>query len=228
MAVSLLVPYAPGSDAWRDRLWDWVEACWRLLLPAAEVCIGTPDSSDAAGFNHAQAVNRAAAQAHGDVFVIAQPDTVHDREMLGWRIELARDGNAWTVPGLYSCLTEDATRIALSQDQRIDLAVLDREAETAFSWAGVAVMPREAFERVGGCDERFDGWSPDDVAFGVSVDTLWGEKARIGRVFHLWHPQPLNERYGRPGFDGARRLVDRYTGASGDRTAMQALIAERP
>ena len=52
------------------------------------------------------------------------------------------------------------------------------------------IMPREAFEAVGGWDERFRGWGGEDYAFARALDTLWGpHKNTANDILHLWHPR---------------------------------------
>jgi hypothetical protein len=56
--------------------------------------------------------------------------------------------------------------------------------------AMITIMPREAFEAVGGMDERFRGWGGEDVSFLRALDTLWVKhKNTPNDVLHLWHPK---------------------------------------
>jgi hypothetical protein len=100
-------------------------------------------------------------------------------------------------------------------------------------------MPREAFEAVGGWDERFRGWGGEDHSAMRAVDTLYGpHKTLPGQVLHLWHPvlskdglsdwveykeriwdnQPLAESNG--------SLAYRYSIINGDVKRMRALVDE--
>src|ERR1700744_3825414 len=68
--ISLLVPFRTDHGR-RAETWSWLERYWRHELPGAEIVIGT-DSHPA--FSKTSAVNRAAAKATGDIFVILDAD----------------------------------------------------------------------------------------------------------------------------------------------------------
>jgi hypothetical protein len=55
----------------------------------------------------------------------------------------------------------------------------------------IMIMPRQAFEAVGGMDPRFRGWGGDDGSFVHALDALWswpnGHKNTPNDVLHLWH-----------------------------------------
>jgi hypothetical protein len=58
-------------------------------------------------------------------------------------------------------------------------------------WYGamIQVVPREAFEMVGGWDPRFRGWGGEDYAAMVATDALYyPHKTLSDQVLHLWHP----------------------------------------
>ena len=65
----------------------------------------------------------------------------------------------------------------------------------------IQIMPREAFDTVGGWDTRFRGWGGEDHAAMRAMDTLYTlHKTLPGQVLHIWHPQ-LSP-------DGAAKLVN--------------------
>jgi len=53
----------------------------------------------------------------------------------------------------------------------------------------VQLCPREAFDALGGWDERFCGWGGEDHAMMRAMDTVyWPHKTLPGSVLHIWHP----------------------------------------
>jgi hypothetical protein len=225
--ISALVPYRSGEE-FRDESWAWNRRRWEMLLPEVEVIVGEEDGGDDPGhYNHPLAINRAAKQASGNVFVIADADTAFDP---AWILEAARliteDGAPWVLPTWYDKLNHRSSRRILGMDPDYDItANLDRYRlewrGESVAWSGMVVVPREAFEAVGGYDERYAKWGADDMAFGLSMDTLWGPHTRLpGSCFHFWHPAPLSQTYGHDRHREQYDLGERYKAAAGDPAAM--------
>jgi hypothetical protein len=93
-------------------------------------------------------------------------------------------------------------------------------------------VSREAYEAVGGMDERVRGWGQEDSAFAHAVRTLFGPPVVLaGECVHLYHP-----RIGRSGRDlwpgqeayGTNlALASEYLRAARKPERMRELIAER-
>ena len=104
------------------------------------------------------------------------------------------------------------------------------------------IMPREAFIRVRGMDDRMRGWGGDDLGLVCALDTLRGPHFTLPHdIFHLWHPQiisgdwdPAKPNYrvrmwaGQDAPLANDQLAMRYARANGDPENMQAIIEERP
>jgi hypothetical protein len=225
VTLSVLVPYRP-DDGHRDRAWAWNKRRWEAL--GAELVVHSPaDGATPADFNHPYAINRAAEQAHGDVFLIADADTSFDFEWVHKAHSKVRSGQAkWILPRFYDQTTESAAEGILSGDPTQPIGEYECEWRgDSVSWSGLVVVPREAFELVGGYDERWEKWGGDDVAFTCSLKALWGACSRLaGRAIHLWHPRAHLDNQPQEQHD----LMYRYLDAEGDPEAMRALIAERP
>lgn len=245
--LSLLVPFKPDPNApERTEVWDWLERYWAYELPDAEIVIGRAPGKS---FSKTQAVNDAARRAHGRIFVILDADAylrgsvlVHCATAIE---EAARRGhNLWFVPyrHLYR-LTQTASQLVLSSDPRTPyrfhnpppIADVEKMGSNAYGHrfgAMVQIMPREAFEVVGGMDTHFQGWGGEDVAFVRALDTLWGKhKTTNNEIYHLWHPAVGTAYFTRmwQGQTHPRandRLASRYSAATGDRARMRALIDE--
>lgn len=215
-------------------------------MPDAEIVMADSDSEV---FSKTQAVNNAAAQANGRLFVVLDSDCYMRGSVIAHcatAIEEAarRDHPLWFIPyrHLYR-LTEPATEPVLHSDPQTpyrfhnppsDNDVVRMVANTFGHRFGamIQIMPREAFEAVGGMDVRFSGWGGEDVAFVRALDTLWGKhKTTDNEIFHLWHPT-VGDTYTSRMWAGQERplsnnpLASRYHLATGDRVRMRNLVEE--
>lgn len=221
--ISVLVPYAPDGGQ-RERSWRWLERRWGTV--DVELVLQTGDGT-AGAFEQSRAINRAAERAAGDTFVIVDADVALEAQWVWEAANLVESGEAkWILPQRYRQLTAVAT------DQILNLhpaAPIPPELPTEWlgdgvSWTGGVVLRREAFDVVGGYEERFGGWGGNDVSLGAALDTLWGPLTRLeGEATHLWHPRTGLDAQPQPSHD----LMYRYINARGDAEAMEGLIAER-
>ena len=225
MKLSILVPYRPDGGQ-RDRSWSWLRARWAHQHPGVEVVVGCDDGGDTPGqFNHPLAINRAAAEAGGDIFLIADCDTAANPEWVDRAAHLIDSGEApWVMPTHYIQTSPEAAEEILAGPV---YAVLPMDVPAVWvgvnvSWAGLVMVPRHAFELTGGYDERYAYWGPDDASFGITMDTLHGDHVRLpGAAFHIWHPQPITDTFHHGHFDEQRQLVERYQAAAGDPVAIR-------
>lgn len=178
------------------------------------------DSEPGEPFSVAQARNRLVVAASGDVVVLADADTVPgDIGQVHAALELVVADPALVV-WPFSVYRRVPT-VAFGTDLG-GLPVID-EPKHGVRSAGLVVVNRETFSRLGGFDERFVGWGPEDQAFWLAASTL----ARVGRVpgvvFSLWHE-----------VDGGRRMSaeswarwGRYRRAARDPRLMRRLVDNR-
>lgn len=230
--VSVLVPYRPDG-AERSAVWEWLVQRWTKWIAVdgrtwLEVGGDGGDgemAEEGVPFSRTRAINSLAARTIGDVFVIADADTAFDPAWLASAVDAVTspDGPAWVLPSQYRKLTEAATRAALGSTPYIDLSFAECEwIGNEICWSGMIVVRREAFEAVGGFDERFHRWGEDDTSFAAAISTLVEPVTRIpGACYHLWHPTSLEETYGAEGFAEMRVLAQRYLDAWGDPDEMR-------
>jgi len=233
MRLSVIVAFR-DTDGTRTRLWSFIRQRLEAQLPEAEIVVGTDDGIDP--FHKTLALNRAAALATGDVFLLTDTDTwvptagitealagTWEQWWRPWRVKV-KLGEADTAAVLNSGTAWDGL-VTPEQVRR-------RENRNAYWSAPPLMFTREMWERVRGMDERFRGWGQEDDAFAASLVAFYG-KSRItdGTCVHLWH-----HRIGRSGRDlwlgqatnrANMALGLRYRSAMSDPAGMQALIAER-
>lgn len=221
MTLSICVPWRPDG-AERSRAWEWVRARYERLVPEAEIIMA---DSDGERFSLAQAANRAVKESSGDVVFVASAEIACDADYLRRAVKRAK--KHLVVPAEYHYLTQTDSAALLEQDPSIDIAT---PSTTEWSGAGMGhfMLPRAAFDAVGGYDERHKGWGWEDLCLVAAVETLWAPLVRIpGRAFHFWHPRSDETTWKHATAPEQVALTHRYHAAAGDPAAMRALIGGR-
>jgi predicted glycosyltransferase involved in capsule biosynthesis len=215
--ISILIPFRESAQAVeRAENVQWLQRYWKAHLPMAEIIIGH-DCQTHLPFSKSVAINEAASRATGDILVLADADCyiltdyvlycakeIRHARKLGRRL--------WFVPYRQFYRLSESARTRLLNSDPVNpvtfpekLAPEDIIHDTnplAGHWYGamIHILPREAFDIVGGWDERFRGWGGEDHAAMRATDTLyWPHKTLPSKVFHVWHPMI--------GADGIKRSV---------------------
>ncbi|MDP4272626.1 MAG: galactosyltransferase-related protein, partial [Bacteroidota bacterium] len=183
--------------------------------------IGKDDSEP---FCKSRALNQAARQANGNVFIIADADVMYDPGLIDRVLELILD-HPWIIPFYPGIrLTRKATERILQEGITSFSEINAGDIEEYENHAGcfINAMTRECFETIQGMDERFQGWGGEDGALVYSLDTMFGPHYRMNEtIYHLWHPRPvLDDTYYQPNMN----LLIRYRDANGNRTAMSEIL----
>lgn len=223
--ASVLVPYRPDGDM-RDAAWDWVvRPSWEAL--DVEILVESPGPGVHPGeFNHPAAINAARRRATSDVLIVADADTWWaPTRFVEQAVDLVRTGVAsWVLPEEYWQLGERQTNLLLGGDPW-DVADLADWIGFGSAWSGVVVVHREAFDRVGGYDERWTHWGSDDAAFAVTMTNLVEPVTRVpgSRALHLWHPRAVADVHADA---DQKALMGRYFAADGNADAVAAVRFE--
>jgi glycosyltransferase involved in cell wall biosynthesis len=259
--ISILVPFhCPDQSHQRVKNWHWLKRYWKCHLPGAQIIEGNDWRSllhPEVPFSKSAAVNNAAKKATGDIFVIVDADGYIAADAVleaADRIRHARKRGhkLWFVPyRWFYRLTEECSRKLLHSNPCRPhkfstpppmCCVQSTDGSQHGHWygAGIQIMPREAFEEVGGWDERFRGWGGEDHAAMRAMDTLyWRHKTLPVQFLHVWHPMIspegatddlVNWRYrvwaGQEASGANDELSGRYYGAHGDPERMRKLVNE--
>lgn len=204
---------------------------WADILPGAEVIRGVNEDTP---YNKSAALNAAAAQAMGDVLIVTDRDLIYPAARTA--VHRIEKGQAHWV------MSDTVVRLGPNYTRRVERgAPLDRSlyrgdrTDRYRSKGGVLVIPRSAWDTVGGMDTRYRGWGSEDTAIVRALQTLVGPGERRGVQWHMWHPATY-----RPGrrsklwvgqteeHIAAREALNvRYQDAMGQPEDMRALLSER-
>lgn len=106
---------------------------------------------------------------------------------------------------------------------------LDGTIRATFDWSvsGMFVTTPETWWAVGGQDERFTRWSPEDFAFTMAHTAILGEPLRRVEGTVVAYAHDSNPGKDDPEPDAATKaLFERYKDAAADRDAMIDLVNE--
>ncbi len=210
--ISVLFPYR-GDDGHRDRLFGYVLRWWEVYFPEAQICVGRNFEHP---FNRGAARNDAYKQAEGSVIIVADADTIPTVYGVKTGIADAVAEKVWCIPYAeerYYNLKEDMTQRVLEAGvQTMIFEPHNGEYEHKItSWAGCLIVPRNAWEVVGGYDERFIGWGYEDNSQYLKLDALWGPHRRQDSyICHLWHPVTKENSFESPDIKHNRSLYQQY------------------
>lgn len=215
--VSVLIPYREDS-AQRAILLDHVMKWWRQHMPGNwELSIG---GCEAEQWCKAEAYADALAGATGRYLIFSDADVMIPGAPVA--VQALTDGWMWArshdlVVRLNSVTTQEliATSTAVPWSAReyanTPLCWEDWPYEQRAAGAGVCVH-RNVYETVPH-DPRFLGWGCEDEAWGIALEVMFGQEAKVRGMpcIHLWHPpqpKPL-----RNGSVESQALLARYRAA---------------
>lgn len=219
MNLSVLIPVGGEleEDEWRWRSFQWLQQRYEALLPNAEIILGT---SDMEPYNRSQARNNAFAQSTRDLILVADADTAFNMGQITKAMQMITElGAPWVIcydEHRYYNLGQEATAYLIAQDPTAPLEEPPANIceHVITSWAGLVMLPRAAWEKVGGYDERFVGWGYEDNGRRFALEHAVGPYRRVtgtnGFCVHMWHPAPEESRFGQPNIAANRALCRDY------------------
>jgi len=204
--LAVIVPWGTDNGP-REQVWNFLRPRWEAtgldLIVAADPLFGTlrypehftsdvPDvewTDERRPFSVARAINRAVRLAPPgyDAFVLFGADHVPDAAVLE-HAEAMLGQHEW-LP-LYR-------RIAYASEQSTADWLCTNPVDLIGTWVeepqfcpGVLAVRRELFERVGGMDERYEGWGYEDNALYDSLRRAAMPGPVTNAVLReLWHPR---------------------------------------
>lgn len=199
MKTVILIPWRSDNGGRRDQLWDFTRN-W-LLEHHPDYPLIAEDSGGGV-FNRGRAINNAAAQEDWDVAIVHDADNIADPEQIREAVGRADQTGKVIFPHrAYMYLDEHSTSRLMSGEglflcpfARDDLPTLPWAHNSPYEhtlrhhhYSGVQVIPRQAWEQVGGFIEM-DGWGAEDASMKVLFETFTaGVEWTQGTALHLWH-----------------------------------------
>jgi len=167
---------------------------WReLVAPLADHYLFAPKEDD---FNRSWAANAGVVNAPGnaEVICICDADVLADREFV------ARNAERFRRPGTMGhmpyrdmlCLDDISTRTAI-RERLVDRgAATDLDRARGFTLRrgpGCCVWVRaDAFHRIDGMDERYEGWGGEDIDFNYRFEFDLAYDSYSDPLIHMRHP----------------------------------------
>jgi predicted glycosyltransferase involved in capsule biosynthesis len=191
----------------RQALLDWNLRRWDICFNIPVILGG--DSSP--HFNRSRARNSGVEKAKTEWIILADADTTFgDPDSFRDILEGIDSVKSWIIPyggNDYYALSKEYTDSLILNPYNQRISDPDYEFKIK-SWAGLAIMRRGDYIRMGGHDERFQGWGWEDVAFRVAADAILGRHERGENwACHLWHERD-NADFGTTDELRNRRLFD--------------------
>lgn len=223
--VGVVIPTRAG-DEWRTWALRWVLNFYAREHPTFDVVLGEPPSDVPWSKGLAVEIGRTLL-GPVDVLVLADADSViSNPAKLVEAVDLVANGYApWVVPhsSVFRLKESETKRLYSDPTSRPRTNQVCRAPYVGPAGGGITVLTPDAYDEVGGIDERYLGWGGEDVSFGWALETLVHKVTRLdGRLVHLWHPHPApNHR----GSEESEALVALYTQARGRPRRMRALVA---
>lgn len=224
-SVSIIVPFY-GNDSHRVAAWQWLRERYTRLMPDAEIVIAR---SYGEPFCKGAALTWGAMHANGDIFIIADADSIVLHSALQSALELIRGGVPWVVPHRFVYrLTEAASARILATDADAlplvwDDAELIRKPYQGYAGGGVLVISRENWVKSGGIPHEFVGWGGEDEALALILDAIAGPHVRLeAPLYHLWH-EP-GQRTASESSKRNRTFIGKYAAVAGDGATMRRVV----
>lgn len=231
--ISFIIPFR-SEEPERIESFNLVHATLVADFPDDEIVVADWPLDDSDPWERSKARNRGALYADGDVLVFVDADSYVPANQLRRGIENCgyRTHAAWGFPfDKYYSLSEKGTKefySGLVGCPEYDYTFPGPDPfDRPDAVGGCVIVSRWAFETVHGYDERFVGWGFEDRCFAIALETLCGVGIRTqGPLWHLWHPEPEEQRFAQPYIGDNRTLYAEYEAAKGSPEMMRALVRQ--
>jgi hypothetical protein len=139
-------------------------------------------------FNKSRALNAGVAAARARYVLLHDSDTVPPARYCETAVACLEEGYEGLLPIRLLFRLDREASAAFQQSTGSRLPASVSEVMQNFPGASQAIS-RDAFERVGGYDERYEGWGGEDEEFLERLMTRHFFRGSYAPTIHLWHPE---------------------------------------
>jgi predicted glycosyltransferase involved in capsule biosynthesis len=193
--LSIIVPFCPDGGR-RDQNYIWITKRLRALLPESEILVPIQENPP---FSRSATCNYGAKMATGDVLLFCDADMAFDMDLIENGLKIVHDV-PWIAPmnQKWDITWQDSTRLLTMPPDTalkpLDLAIYRKWGAERCRAGAMLMITRENFYKVGGFDERFNGWGYEDNAFLLLAKAVLGDFVETDNIaWHLWHPVSSNQ-----------------------------------
>ena len=193
--LSVIVPFCPDGGR-RDINYSWVTKRLRKLLPDAEILVPIQEIPP---FSRSATHNLAAKMAKNDVLLFCDADMVFDIDLIENGLEIVHDV-PWVAPMNQKWdFTWQASNELLNMSPDVELKGLNLHVYRKWGaercrGGAMLMITKENYFKMGGFDERFNGWGYEDNAFMLMAEATIGSYVETPNIaYHLWHPVSMNQ-----------------------------------
>ncbi len=152
-------------------------------------------------FNRSWAFNCAARKSNKNIFVFADADIFLEKEGYIKCFEATGDFEAITPNKV------EISNISIAEDTEDPIHFLNMRKLHSFA-GGMLIITRSAFEKIGGWDERFEGWGGEDDAMSHLIYNRLRSKSFNLPNYHIDHPHEFVTGNNQPHYESNRALVE--------------------
>lgn len=232
MNLSIIMPFRSDGGL-RDKQLAFQKRRWAEIAPGAELIIITEEregTREWENFNKAKLLNEGVRKSTKDNILILDVDMVISVQSINESLE---NINKYGIILPYSEIIfsfENYGEKAL-KNPNINPQILTKDAgllrfKKELDTHGTYFITKENYWKIGGHEERYEGWGGEDGSFIHAATTLLeGGYLRLPyRSLHLWHLKPKDVRI----IDGEKKsLYARYKRNLYNKKEMEKIIAER-
>jgi len=152
-------------------------------------------------FNKSWAINIAAKNTNKKIFVFGDSDIFLEKEDYL---------TCFTAAEKFEAITPNKTEainIVLPEEEQTEFKVLNKRPLYTFA-GGLLILTRKAFFKIGGCDERFEGWGGEDDAMSHIIYNKLSAKTFHFPFYHINHSRTEADGKQQKKYEYNRALAD--------------------